>query len=110
MRALIKEDPVEGYVLKSIPIPEPKPDEILYKVEKVRNRSFTIHNHCHYFALASLGRQFFIDANFTFQQVGICGSDIALYSWNAIAKQIATLPFIPGKKQKYKIEVNISMK
>ena len=43
---------------------------------------------------------FYIAVNFIFQQVGICGSDIALYSWNAIAKQIATLPFIPGKKQK----------
>ncbi|XP_031574222.1 uncharacterized protein LOC116308013 [Actinia tenebrosa] len=26
----------------------------------------------------------------------ICGSDIALYKWNEIAKAIATLPFIPG--------------
>ena len=57
MRALIKEDPVEGYVLKSIPIPDPKPDEILLKVEKVRNTSFTVHNNCHlYCALASLVR------------------------------------------------------
>ncbi len=44
MRALLKEDPVEGYVLKSIPIPEPKPDEILYKVEKVRNKSLITQN------------------------------------------------------------------
>ncbi|KAK3747926.1 hypothetical protein QZH41_008847 [Actinostola sp. cb2023] len=26
----------------------------------------------------------------------ICGSDIALYKWNQVAKAIATLPFIPG--------------
>lgn len=37
MRALLKEEAKEGYVLKDIPVPEPKPDEILYKVEKVRN-------------------------------------------------------------------------
>merc|ERR1711890_97879 len=42
--------------------PEPKPDEILFKVEKV----------------------------------GICGSDIALYAWNEVARTIATVPFIPG--------------
>ena len=35
MRALMKEEAKEGYVLKDVPIPEPKPDEILYKVEKV---------------------------------------------------------------------------
>ena len=35
MKALLKEDPKEGYVLKEIPIPEPKSDEILFKVEKV---------------------------------------------------------------------------
>jgi len=62
MKALIKEEPKESYVLKEIPVPEPKADEILFKVEKV----------------------------------GICGSDIALYSWNAVAQTIATLPFIPG--------------
>ena len=32
-----------------------------------------------------------------FSQVAICGSDIALYSWNEVAKTIATLPFIPGR-------------
>ncbi|KXJ07732.1 putative L-threonine 3-dehydrogenase [Exaiptasia diaphana] len=26
----------------------------------------------------------------------ICGSDIALYNWNEVAKNIATLPFMPG--------------
>ena len=35
MKALLKEEPKEGYVLKEIPIPEPKSDEILFKVEKV---------------------------------------------------------------------------
>ena len=35
MKALIKEEPKESYVLKEIPVPEPKPDEILFKVEKV---------------------------------------------------------------------------
>jgi len=62
MKALLKEEPKEGYVIKEIPIPEPKPDEILFKVEKV----------------------------------GICGSDIALYAWNEVARTIATVPFIPG--------------
>jgi len=62
MKALLKEEGKEGYVLKEIPIPQPKPDEILYKVEKV----------------------------------GICGSDIALYMWNDVARAIATVPFIPG--------------
>ena len=28
--------------------------------------------------------------------VSICGSDIALYRWNEVAKLIATVPFIPG--------------
>ena len=37
MKALIKEEPKESYVLKEIPIPEPKADEILFKVEKVSN-------------------------------------------------------------------------
>jgi hypothetical protein len=35
MQALIKEDPVEGYTLKKVPIPVPKNDEIVFKVEKV---------------------------------------------------------------------------
>ena len=35
MKALLKDEAKEGYVLKSIPIPQPNPDEILYKVEKV---------------------------------------------------------------------------
>ena len=35
MKALIKEEPKESYVLKEIPVPEPKPDVILFKVEKV---------------------------------------------------------------------------
>ena len=26
----------------------------------------------------------------------ICGSDTALYKWDAIARVIATIPFIPG--------------
>ena len=34
---------------------------------------------------------------FKVERVAICGSDIALYSWNAVAQTIATLPFIPGK-------------
>ena len=37
MKALVKEEPKESYVLKEIPIPEPKADEILFKVEKVSN-------------------------------------------------------------------------
>lgn len=28
--------------------------------------------------------------------VGICGSDIALYKWNNVARTIATVPFTPG--------------
>ena len=28
--------------------------------------------------------------------VSICGSDIALYRWNEVARVIATVPFIPG--------------
>ncbi len=28
--------------------------------------------------------------------VAICGSDIALYMWNDLAKTIASIPFIPG--------------
>ena len=28
--------------------------------------------------------------------VSICGSDIALYKWNEMARVIATIPFIPG--------------
>ena len=36
MKALMKEEAKEGYILKDIPIPVPGPDEILYKVEKVR--------------------------------------------------------------------------
>jgi threonine 3-dehydrogenase len=31
------------------------------------------------------------------EKVAICGSDIALYHWNEVAKAIATVPFIPGK-------------
>ena len=43
MKALIKEEPKESYVLKEIPVPEPKADEILFKVEKVSN--YTSSNH-----------------------------------------------------------------
>ena len=35
MRALIKENPTEGYALKEIPIPEPGEDELVFKVERV---------------------------------------------------------------------------
>lgn len=28
--------------------------------------------------------------------VAICGSDIALYKWDSVAKVIATIPFVPG--------------
>ena len=38
MKALIKEEPKKGYVLKEMPIPKPKADEVLYKVEKVKSR------------------------------------------------------------------------
>ena len=34
---------------------------------------------------------------FKVERVAICGSDIALYLWNEVAKVIATIPFIPGK-------------
>ena len=45
MKALIKEEPKESYVLKEIPVPEPKADEILFKVEKVlRYISFVIYS------------------------------------------------------------------
>jgi len=30
------------------------------------------------------------------EKVAICGSDIALYNWNEVARVIATVPFIPG--------------
>lgn len=33
---------------------------------------------------------------FRVEKVAICGSDIALYLWNEVAKVIATVPFIPG--------------
>ena len=33
---------------------------------------------------------------FKVEKVAICGSDIALYQWNEVAKVIATIPFIPG--------------
>ena len=36
MKAVIKEEPKEGYILKDIPIPQPKADEVLFKVERVR--------------------------------------------------------------------------
>ena len=35
MKVLLKEDPVEGYILKDIDVPEPVEDEVLIKVEKV---------------------------------------------------------------------------
>lgn len=35
MKVLIKEDPMEGYNLKEIPIPKPERDEVLIKIEKV---------------------------------------------------------------------------
>ena len=38
MRALIKETPSAGYSLKEIPIPEPKDDELVFKVEKVNRK------------------------------------------------------------------------
>jgi Zn-dependent alcohol dehydrogenase len=34
MQALIKDTPEKGYTLKELPIPEPKDDEVLIKVEK----------------------------------------------------------------------------
>ena len=30
------------------------------------------------------------------EKVSICGSDISLYTWNEMARVIATVPFIPG--------------
>ena len=36
---------------------------------------------------------------FKVEKVAICGSDIALYLWNEVAKVIGTIPFIPGKKK-----------
>ena len=33
---------------------------------------------------------------FKVEKVAICGSDIALYLWNEVAKVIGTIPFIPG--------------
>ena len=35
MNAMIKEEEVEGYILKDIPIPEPEGDEVLIKVDAV---------------------------------------------------------------------------
>ena len=34
---------------------------------------------------------------FKVERVAICGSDIALYLWNEVAKVIGTIPFIPGE-------------
>jgi len=62
MRALRKSSPTPGYSLAEEPLPVPKGDEVVIKVEKV----------------------------------AICGSDIALYTWNEMAQVIATVPFIPG--------------
>jgi len=62
MRALRKSSPSPGYTLEQEPVPCPKGDEVLLKIEKV----------------------------------AICGSDIALYTWNEVAQVIATVPFIPG--------------
>lgn len=62
MKALIKRTEVESYEYTDIPVPEPKGDEVLIKVDAV----------------------------------SICGSDIALYRWNEVARVIATTPFIPG--------------
>jgi hypothetical protein len=39
MRALIKENPTEGYALKEIPIPEPGEDELVFKVEMVNKNT-----------------------------------------------------------------------
>ena len=36
-------------------------------------------------------------------QVALCGSDINLYKWNATARVIAELPFIPGKNYNWKV-------
>ena len=30
------------------------------------------------------------------EKAAICGSDISLYTWSAMAQVIATVPFIPG--------------
>ncbi|ELU05464.1 hypothetical protein CAPTEDRAFT_157510 [Capitella teleta] len=63
MRAVIKEEAGEGYVMREhVTTPEPEGDEVLIRVERV----------------------------------SICGSDIALYKWNEVARVIATVPFIPG--------------
>ena len=35
MKAMIKGEEVEGYILKDIPIPEPEGDEVLIKVDAV---------------------------------------------------------------------------
>ena len=63
MRAVLKEEPKEGYVMKEdFDVPDPHGDEVLIHVERV----------------------------------SICGSDIALYQWNDVARVIASVPFIPG--------------
>ncbi|KAL3875586.1 hypothetical protein ACJMK2_033523 [Sinanodonta woodiana] len=62
MKALIKRTDTESYEYVDIPVPEPKGDEVLIKVDAV----------------------------------SICGSDIALYKWDSVARVIATTPFIPG--------------
>ncbi len=46
MRALIKETPSAGYSLKEIPIPEPKDDELVFKVEKVSHNNFCKNELC----------------------------------------------------------------
>lgn len=62
MKALVKTKEGSSFEYKEVPVPEPKGDEVLIKVDAI----------------------------------SICGSDISLYTWNEVARVIATVPFIPG--------------
>ena len=62
MKALVKTKEGKSFEYKDIPVPEPKGDDVLIKVDAV----------------------------------SVCGSDINLYTWNAVAQVIASVPFTPG--------------
>lgn len=62
MKALVKTNEGSSFDYKDVPVPEPKDDEVLVKVDAI----------------------------------SVCGSDINMYTWNDIARVIATIPFIPG--------------
>lgn len=74
MKALLKSEPQSSYVLVDLPVPRPQKGQTLIKIGKKK-----------IFGIFSKG----------LEKVGICGSDIGLYKWDAIGQSIATLPFTP---------------